>query len=43
MAYYWRDFLSMTDAFMQNVHAVHICNWDDSVTSLHAMLPWMVA
>ena len=43
MADYWRDFLSMTDTFMQNVHAVHISNWDDSVTSLHAMLPWMVA
>ena len=26
MADYWRDFLSMTDALMQNVHAVHICN-----------------
>ena len=43
MADYWRDFLSMTDALMQNVHAVHICNWDEYVSSLHAMLPWMVA
>ena len=43
MADYWRDFLSMTDALMQNVHAVHICNWDDYVSSLRAMLPWMVA
>ena len=24
MADYWRDFLSMTDALMQNVHAVHL-------------------
>jgi hypothetical protein len=40
---YWRDFLSMTDTLMQNVHAVHICNWDEYVSSLHAMLPWMVA
>lgn len=43
MADYWRDFLSMTDALMQNVHAVHICNWDEYVSSLRAMLPWMVA
>ena len=43
MAGYWRDFLSMTDALMQNVHAVHICNWDEYVSSLRAMLPWMVA
>ena len=43
MAGYWRDFLSTTDALMQNVHAVHICNWDEYVSSLRAMLPWMVA
>ncbi len=43
MADYWTDFLSMTDALMQNVHAVHICNWDEYVSSLRAMLPWMVA
>jgi len=29
MANYWKDFLSMVDALMQNVHAVHICNWDE--------------
>ena len=28
---------------MQNVHAVHICNWDDYVSSLCTMLPWMIA
>ena len=33
----------MTDALMQNVHAVHICNWEEYVSSLRAMLPWMVA
>ncbi|KAL8575003.1 hypothetical protein ACOMHN_064534 [Nucella lapillus] len=43
MADYWRDFLTMTDALMQNVHAVHECNWDEFVISLRAMLPWMVA
>jgi len=42
-AEYWKDFLSMTDALMQNVHAVHIGNWDEYVSSLRAMLPWMVA
>ena len=26
MADYWRDFLAMTYALMQNEHAVHICN-----------------
>lgn len=43
MARYWRDFLSMIDALMQNVHAVHICNWDEYVSSLRAMLPWLIA
>ena len=43
MANYWRNFLYMTDALMQNVHAVHVCNWDEYVSSLRAMLPWMVA
>ncbi|CAJ1050849.1 hypothetical protein KUCAC02_009112 [Xyrichtys novacula] len=43
MADYWRDFLSMTDSLMQNVHAVHICNWEEYVSSLRAMQPWMVA
>ncbi|KAL8605116.1 hypothetical protein ACOMHN_018917 [Nucella lapillus] len=43
MADYWRDFLTMTDALMQNVHAVHECNWDEFVISLRAMLPWMLA
>ena len=43
MAHYWRDFLSMTDALMQNVHAVHVCNWDEFVSSLRAMLPWLIA
>lgn len=33
----------MTDALMQNVHAVHVCNWDEYVSSLRAMMPWMVA
>jgi len=43
MANYWKDFFSMVDALMQNVHAVHICNWDEYVSSLRAMLPWMIA
>ena len=43
MADYWRDFLSMIDALMQNVHAVHVCNWYTYVSSLRAMLPWMVS
>jgi len=42
MAHYWKDFLSMTDALMQNVHAVHACNWDEFVSSLCAMLPWLM-
>ena len=33
----------MTDGLMQNIHAVHICNWDEYVISLRAMMPWMVA
>jgi hypothetical protein len=33
----------MTDALVQNVHAVHICNWDEYVSSLRAMTSWMVA
>ena len=43
MAQYWIDFLSMVDALMQNVHAVHACNWYDYMSSLRAMMPWMVA
>ena len=43
MADDWRDFLSMTDALMQNVYAVHTWNCDEYVCSLRAMLPWMVA
>ena len=31
------------DALMQNVHAVHICNWDEYVSSLRPWLPWIVA
>ena len=33
----------MMDALVQNVHAVHLCNWDEYVSSLCVMLPWMVA
>ena len=33
----------MTDTLIQNVHAVHICHWDEYVSSLRAMIPWMVA
>ena len=29
----------MTDALMQNMHAVHACNWDKFMSSLRAMLP----
>lgn len=37
---YWKDLLSMTDALMQNVYAVHICNWDEFVSFfVCAMLP----
>jgi len=42
IANYWKDFLSMVDALMQNMHAVHICNWDEYVNSLRAMLPWII-
>ena len=28
---------------MQNVYAVHVCNWNEYVSPLCAMLPWMVA
>ena len=43
MAQYWIDSLSIVDALMQNVHAVHACNWYDYMSSLCAMMPWMVA
>jgi len=31
MADYWKDFLSMTDVFMQNVHIVYTCDpfWEN--------------
>ena len=34
MADYWRDFLSMTDALTQNVHAVHTCNYKTKLCEL---------
>ncbi|KAJ3584138.1 hypothetical protein NHX12_014634, partial [Muraenolepis orangiensis] len=34
MADYWRDFLSMTDVLMQNLHAVLICNWEEAFKTL---------
>ena len=43
MAQYRIDFLSIVDALMQNVHAVHTCNWYDYMSSLCAVMPWMVA
>ena len=33
----------MTDTIMQNVHAVHIGNRDEYVSSLRSMMPRMVA
>ena len=43
MADYWRDFLLMTDALIQSVHAVHAVNLEEYINSLRSMLPWMVA
>ena len=40
MTVYQRDFLSMTDTLMQNVHALHICTWVEYVSSLHAKPTW---
>lgn len=35
ISYLWRT-------HMQNVHAIPLCNWDEYVASLGAMLPWVV-
>ncbi len=34
MAKYWLDFMTMVEALMMNVHAVHTCNWEEYLTSL---------
>ena len=41
MANYWLDFMSMVDALMMHFHAVHICNWEEYLTYLREMLPWL--
>ena len=43
MREYWKDFLDMTDALLQSIHAVHAVDFDEYVISVHAMLPWIVA
>ena len=43
MADYWKDFLDMTDALMQSVHACHTVDFDEYVSSVRAMLPWIYA
>ena len=42
MACYWLDFMTMVEILMMNVYAIHTCNWDEFLTSLREMMPWMV-
>ena len=39
---YWKDFLSMSDAFFLSIHANHCTNaFQDLIDSQWAMLPWL--
>ncbi|CAB3976667.1 Hypothetical predicted protein [Paramuricea clavata] len=42
MACYWLDFMTMVEILMMNVYAIHTCNWDEFLTFLREMMPWMV-
>jgi hypothetical protein len=43
MVCYWRDFVTLLDALVPNVHAVHNSIYRDYFSSLHIMLLWLVA
>ena len=42
MADFWLSFLDMVDVLMMNVHAIHSCNWDEFLSSMCKMLPWLM-
>ena len=42
MSKYWLSFMDMTDVLMMNIHAIHTCNWMEFLSSMRAMLPWLV-
>ncbi len=42
MANYWTEFMTMVEILMMNVHVIHTCNWDEYLTSLQKMMPWLV-
>ena len=42
MANYWIDFMTMVEILMMNVYASHTCNWEEYLTSLREMMPWLV-
>ena len=41
-ANYWIEFMTMVEILMMNVHATHTCNWEEYLTSLQKMMPWLV-
>jgi hypothetical protein len=43
MAEYWPSFLDMVAILMMNIHALHCCNWNEFLSSMYAMLPWLSA
>ena len=43
MGDYWLSFLEMSDVLIQNVHACHVCDLDEYLSSSHDMLPGLLA
>ena len=43
MSNFWLSFLEMTDILLQNVHACHVGNFEEYLTSTYEMLPSLLA
>ena len=43
MGDYWLSFLEMTDVLVQNIHACHVRDLTEYLSSTYDMLPYLVA
>ena len=43
MGDYWLSFMEMSDVLIQNVHACHVCDLDEYLSSSYDMLPGLLA
>ena len=41
MANYWIEFMTMVEILMMNLHDTHTSNWEEYLTSLQKMMPWL--